>query len=435
MDKLDRYVHFVSLMLFDPREVNVTSIRGPLFQDFQNNVGYAESFLAKAGFTKSHICVGLPAYGRTFTLGETTNSSAASAPLQPGIQGNYTLQPGFLSFYEVCRFADTATSTRCRDPYTKEPYITSGNQLIAYEDTESLTYKINWIRDNNFGGASIWGLDLDDFQAMCRSSHQNFPLIRLLEQGLREHIVPPESGDGPCRPNNSSQKSTKTGTVEGNVVTNVTEKTQSLTNKPDFPAKVYKNDAAINNNEIIKSDQASLIASTTVVQKINTRLSILDLRTATGTTNSPISSVNINGKGKASNAKEFNGGTSPTDNNVSLPPSKAVGNPFVGTTTNRGTWGLQSDPVKADNKTSNKDTTSTVASSNQSSNLSFPLIANQVASDQLMPDSDIINNEQPVDATSDQNQVPSVDDTEVVDEDVQGNPGDDLNEDGVDIIE
>lgn len=54
-----------------------------------------------AGASRSKILVGIGFYGRSFTLSDSKRTSLASLCTGPGIAGEYTREPGLLSFLEV----------------------------------------------------------------------------------------------------------------------------------------------------------------------------------------------------------------------------------------------------------------------------------------------------------------------------------------------
>lgn len=47
------------------------------------------------------MVVGIPAYGRTFTLADTDRNAVGDDVIGPGLPGPLTLSSGFLGFHEV----------------------------------------------------------------------------------------------------------------------------------------------------------------------------------------------------------------------------------------------------------------------------------------------------------------------------------------------
>ena len=55
----------------------------------------------RKGASKEKLVVGLPTYGRTFTLPSGNLTDIGAPALKAGTPGQYTKEPGFLSFFEV----------------------------------------------------------------------------------------------------------------------------------------------------------------------------------------------------------------------------------------------------------------------------------------------------------------------------------------------
>lgn len=53
------------------------------------------------GAPKEKLVIGLPTYGRTFTLTNASLTDISAPSLKGGLPGQYTRESGFLSFFEV----------------------------------------------------------------------------------------------------------------------------------------------------------------------------------------------------------------------------------------------------------------------------------------------------------------------------------------------
>lgn len=130
--------------------------------------------------------MGVPFYGRSFTLQHSNNAGIGSSIIGLGKEGFYTHTPGLLAYFEICdkilnegwsKYADQSGS----------PYIVNGDQWVGYDDVDSLTKKMNYIKDIDLAGAAVWAVDLDDFRGLC---NEKWPLLRVINRNLRkiEHL-------------------------------------------------------------------------------------------------------------------------------------------------------------------------------------------------------------------------------------------------------
>lgn len=60
------------------------------------------STLMLLGADPKKLVLGLPLYGQSFTLANKTRHDIGDAILEPGEPGEYTRQPGILSYSEIC---------------------------------------------------------------------------------------------------------------------------------------------------------------------------------------------------------------------------------------------------------------------------------------------------------------------------------------------
>ena len=56
----------------------------------------------KQGAPPQKILMGIAASGRSFTLGNETQFDIGAPAIGGGTEGRYTIEEGFLSYYEVC---------------------------------------------------------------------------------------------------------------------------------------------------------------------------------------------------------------------------------------------------------------------------------------------------------------------------------------------
>lgn len=63
------------------------------------------------------------------------------------------------------------------DEEMKVPYAVMGDQWIGFDDERSIRNKMTWIKDNGFGGAMVWTVDMDDFSGTICGGDVKYPLI------------------------------------------------------------------------------------------------------------------------------------------------------------------------------------------------------------------------------------------------------------------
>ena len=103
-----------------------------------------------------------------------------------GEPGEFTRAGGFLAYYEICRKIQTEDWNVVRDPLG--PYVFKDDQWVSYDDVDMVRKKSEFINQNDFGGAMIWALDLDDYSKMCGCEH--YPLLKTVNRVLRQYPDP-----------------------------------------------------------------------------------------------------------------------------------------------------------------------------------------------------------------------------------------------------
>uniref|UniRef100_A0A3Q3JHE2 Acidic mammalian chitinase n=1 Tax=Monopterus albus TaxID=43700 RepID=A0A3Q3JHE2_MONAL len=171
------HLDFINVLTFDFHSSweNVTGHHSPLHQGSKDkgdkiysNTDYAMRYWRDQGAPTQKLNLGLAAYGRAFTL--SSASTDVGAPVSgPGEGGCYTDKDGFWT----CLYLEGVIIQLITEQIV--PYAITENQWVGFDDKDSLDRKVSYIKTNNFGGATVWSLDLDDFRGQfCKQGKNPF---------------------------------------------------------------------------------------------------------------------------------------------------------------------------------------------------------------------------------------------------------------------
>lgn len=132
---------------------SVTGINAPLYGSgtiytVHETVQY---WLNRIGSNRQKLVMGIPLYGPYWQL--TTSNTGVGAPGSP---------ISFLKYSQICQNIRNGW-TRRFDNLQKVPYAFGNNQWVGYDDTESVQYKIDYVKNNGLGGMFVWAMEMDDF--------------------------------------------------------------------------------------------------------------------------------------------------------------------------------------------------------------------------------------------------------------------------------
>ncbi|XP_054601643.1 acidic mammalian chitinase [Nothobranchius furzeri] len=216
------------------------------------NVDFAMKYWRDQGAPVEKLLVGFPTYGRSFRT--VSAAAGVGAPASgTGSAGPYTREPGMLSYYEVCTFLNGATIQWIDEQ--KVPYAVKGNEWVGFDNRQSFEIKAQFVKENKFGGAFIWSLDLDDFAGQF-CGQENYPLIRYLRSLLDTESPPPPpettlspatttsrpssaSTTAATRPTTAKSTTTAAGSTTAKTTTTAVPGSDFCTGKADG---VYEND-------------------------------------------------------------------------------------------------------------------------------------------------------------------------------------------------
>ncbi|XP_054464903.1 acidic mammalian chitinase-like [Anoplopoma fimbria] len=197
--EMAKYLDFINVMTYDFHGTweSVTGHNSPLYKGSQDtgdhvylNTDFAMRYWRDKGTPVEKLNMGFATYGRTFRL--STQSSQVGAPTSgPAAAGVFTREAGFWSYFEICTFLQRATVQLIEDQ--KVPYAFKQNEWVGYDNKESYKTKVRYLKDNRFGGAFVWALDLDDFNGQF-CGQGNYPLISYLRSLVAQDLPPLPTG-------------------------------------------------------------------------------------------------------------------------------------------------------------------------------------------------------------------------------------------------
>ncbi|KAK5895029.1 hypothetical protein CesoFtcFv8_011657 [Champsocephalus esox] len=194
--KVSKFLDFINVMAYDFHGAwdPFTGHNSPLYrgsadqgENIYYNVDFSMKYWRDQGAPLEKLLIGFTTYGRTFRTTPAGNGVGAPAS-GAAAAGPYTREAGFWSNYEICTFLNGATLKWIDDQMV--PYAVKGNEWVGFENRRSYELKAKYIKDNKFGGAFIWSLDLDDFAGQF-CGEGNYPLISYLRSLLDSDFPPP----------------------------------------------------------------------------------------------------------------------------------------------------------------------------------------------------------------------------------------------------
>ncbi|XP_070965110.1 acidic mammalian chitinase-like [Oncorhynchus clarkii lewisi] len=193
--EIAKSLDFINVMTYDFHGTweRFTGHNSPLYRGAHDegeliyfNTDYAMKYWRDNGTPVEKLNMGFATYGRTFRL--TSSDTSVGAPASgPASAGPYTREAGFWAYYEICTFINGATVEMIADQMV--PYAYRGNEWVGFDSRQSFETKVRYMKDNRFGGAFVWALDLDDFaNQFCAEG--NHPLLGHLRK-LLDIVLPP----------------------------------------------------------------------------------------------------------------------------------------------------------------------------------------------------------------------------------------------------
>ncbi len=186
LDNIHKYVDWINLMSYNfhgPSKGSgdeVTNHHAPLFptkigNPLHNTDTSVQHYLSK-GVPGKKIVIGLPLYGRTYSLTKATSDGlhieykgAGKGTSIKGVRSLADIKRNFLGKY-----------TRYWDHQAQVPYLycPQNKEFITYDDEQSLAAKCQYVKKNHLGGVMVWQLGWD--------MRPDWSALRVIDSALHE---------------------------------------------------------------------------------------------------------------------------------------------------------------------------------------------------------------------------------------------------------
>ncbi|XP_072745490.1 uncharacterized protein [Anoplolepis gracilipes] len=193
--RLNEYLDFINLLSYDYHSayepaVNHHSPLYPLEEDNEYNydaeltIDYTINYLLEKGASPDKVILGIPTYGRSYTLFNQEATDLGSPADGPGVEGEATREKGYLAYYEICENIAESDKWEVVQPNPKAmgPYAFSENQWVGYDDEDIVKLKARYVNEKKLGGIMFWSIDNDDFRGKCHG--RPYPLIEAAKEAL-----------------------------------------------------------------------------------------------------------------------------------------------------------------------------------------------------------------------------------------------------------
>merc|ERR1719288_53063 len=192
--QLDQDLDFFNLLTYDYHAAQEPAVNhhSPLYRpddwseyDFRKdlNIDSTVRFYLDNGATRDKLVLGIPTYGRSFTLANPDVHEIGSPATGPGEQGSGTKEDGYLAYYEICnKILNDAWDLVTQYPGFMGPYAHSGNQWVGFDDVDAVVEKAFYVAEEELGGIMFWTIDNDDFRGTCGKTP--YPLIESAKEAM-----------------------------------------------------------------------------------------------------------------------------------------------------------------------------------------------------------------------------------------------------------
>ena len=140
-------------------------------------------FYLRHGASRDKLVLGIPTYGRSYTLANPDAHEISAPATGPGDQGTGTKEDGYLAYYEICeKILEDGWDIVTPYPGIMGPYAHIGNQWVGFDDVDIAVEKAFYVAEEELGGIMFWTIDNDDFRGSCGKTP--YPLIESAKEAM-----------------------------------------------------------------------------------------------------------------------------------------------------------------------------------------------------------------------------------------------------------
>ncbi|KPI95746.1 Acidic mammalian chitinase, partial [Papilio xuthus] len=269
IETLNKYLDWMNLLSYDYHSAFEPAVNhhAPLYPleepneysvDNELNIDYTIKFYLENGADPNKLVLGIPTYGRSYTLFNPDAVEIGSPADGPGEQGDATREKGYLAYYEICEALKPKQKKRSissdSEEYSDEeeeeeeewtvmhpnptamgPVAFKGNQWVGYDDIDIVKKKAEYVAENGLGGIMFWSIDNDDFRGNCHG--KPYPLIEAAKEsyiqklGSTDNTVVSERPKSRKSGSKSGRRNKRPRTTSTTTTTTTTEKPSTRSNK------------------------------------------------------------------------------------------------------------------------------------------------------------------------------------------------------------
>nr|AAB68960.1 chitinase [Onchocerca volvulus] len=147
------------------------------------NTEFAANYWLSKGMPKQKIIIGIPTYGRGWTLRDSSKTTIGAEGISPSSPSTTNPAGGTAAYWEICKYLKEGGKETI-DEQGVGACMVQGSQWYGYDNEETIRMKMRWLKEKGYGGAFIWTLDFDDFKGTS-CGEGPYPLLSAINHELK----------------------------------------------------------------------------------------------------------------------------------------------------------------------------------------------------------------------------------------------------------